>query len=465
MEIQELWRVIRQRWRIVVVVTLICVCLSLSWSLAAPASYRAQGRVIMSTSGSLGTAHDAYNGEQVSVERAPTYAQFLRGPEVAARASQKLQGRISAQTIQNSIDARINSRQPMIIVTATSPRANDVVQIVAAAELGLQQYVSEIERPALDGSRTWVVLSGDVPTVAREGNPARNAVLAALVGVVLGSLLAVYRDRTDPIVKSPGQLASVGLTYRGTIMADDEPPSLREGFRRLAVGCVITGEHDTGALEVGVDGWFIQRGSTGRILVVSVDPDCDALFIAQGLAAGLVACGRKVTLIDAVSRQSRSGTGGLSDVVDGSRAWAECRARTGLDQLWRMGIGTKGGSLPALLIDGKDTKRRLALSDAQEHAVIAGFSIVHSAVAVALTSVADASLVVVRQGKSQISDVIEAKMTLEAMGVPAIGMVLLTGNVADEPVEHPLDDRADAVLSANSEVTPSAPAPRGSSDQ
>ena len=87
----------------------------------------------------------------------------------------------------------------------------------------------------------------------------------------------------------------------------------------------------------------------------------------------------------------------------------------------------------------------MALSDAQEHAVIAAPSIVHSAVAVALTSVADASLVVVRQGKSQISDVVEAKMTLEAMGVPAIGMVLLTGEVPDEPAEHLLDDRADAV--------------------
>ena len=252
MEIQELWRVIRQRWRVVVVVTLICVCLSLAWSLAGPVSYRAQGRVIISTSGSLGTANDAFDGEQVSVERAPTYAQFLRGPEVAARASQKLQGLISAQTIQNSIDARINSRQPMVIVTATSPRANDAVQIVSAAELGLQQYVLEIERPGRDGSMTGVVLSGDIPTVARVGNPVRNAVLAALVGIVLGSLLAVYRDRTDPIVKSAGQLAGAGLTYRGTIMADDEPPSLREGFRRLAVGCVVTGEHDTGTLEVAL---------------------------------------------------------------------------------------------------------------------------------------------------------------------------------------------------------------------
>ncbi|MDD4866444.1 MAG: Wzz/FepE/Etk N-terminal domain-containing protein, partial [Mycobacterium sp.] len=66
MEIQELWRIFRQRWRVVIIVTLICVCLSLSWSLAGPVSYQARGSIIISTSGSLGAAEDAYNGEQVS---------------------------------------------------------------------------------------------------------------------------------------------------------------------------------------------------------------------------------------------------------------------------------------------------------------------------------------------------------------------------------------------------------------
>jgi capsular polysaccharide biosynthesis protein len=438
MEIQELGRVFRQRWRVVVVVTLICVCCSLVWSLGGPVSYRAQGRIMISTSGSLGTASDALNGEQVSVDRAPTYAQLLRGPEVAARASQRLQGLITAQTIQDSIDARINSRQPMIMVTVTSQSANDALQMVSAAELGLQQYVLEIERPGRDGSMTGVVLSGDVPTVTRVGSPMTDVVLAALIGMVLGSLLAVYRDRTDPIVKSVGQLGGAGLTYRGTIEADDEPSSLREGFRRLAVACAVTGELNT-----------------ARILVVGVDQDCESHFIAKGFATGLVACGREVTVIDAVSQGPSRGRGGLSDVLDGSRDWALCRTPTELDHLWEMNIGTKGDSLPALLIDSKDTKRRLA-SYFEEHVVVAAPSIVHSALAVALTSVVHASLVVVRQGKSQVSDVIEAKMTLEAMGVPAIGMVVLTGEVPDPPAERLAGDCADAVVCPGGEVDPAA---------
>src|SRR3954467_7411146 len=130
MEIQELWRVIRERWRIVAVMTLACLSLVLGWALIAPASYEAQSNVIISTSGSLGTASEAQYGLEVSVERAPTYAQLLQGPEVAARASKILQGAIPAKIIQDSVDARISARLPMLIVTARSPRANDAVQIV-----------------------------------------------------------------------------------------------------------------------------------------------------------------------------------------------------------------------------------------------------------------------------------------------------------------------------------------------
>ena len=408
MEIQELWRVICQRWRIVAIVTLVCTSLSLSWSLAGPVSYTAEGRIIISTSGSLGTAADANSGVQVAVERAPTYAWLLKGPEVAARASEKLHGLIPAQTIQDSIDARISSRLPLVIVTAKSPSANDAVWIVGAVELGLQQYVSEIERPGRDGSLTWVTLRGDPPTVARAGNPVRNAVLACLLGLVLGTMLAVHRDRTDPVVKGAGQIGRTGLAYRGTIVAADSSARLGERFRRLAVGCVVA-----------------SKPHTGRVLVVGVDPDCDTAFIAQGLADGLAACGRKVTLVHAVHKKSLDGRVGLSDVVDGSRSWTESASRIGTTPLWQMGIGTNGDSLDALLIDSNDQKNRMPISDFDGHIVIAGPSIAHSSVAVALTAIADCALIVVMQGKSLVPDVVEAKMTLDAMGTPAIGMVLV----------------------------------------
>lgn len=407
MEIQELWRVISQRWRVVLTVVLLFVSLALAWSLAGPVAYQSQGTIVISTYGSLGTANDAYAGEQVSVQRAPTYAQLLRSPEVAARASKILNDEFSAQTIQDAVDARIVSRLPLVTVTASMPTANAAVRVVAAVQLAFQQYVSEIERPGRDGSLTAVRLSGDPPTVVREGNPFRDAALAGLLGFVLGTALAVYRDRTDPVVRSPGQITGIGLRHLGTIDVRQDPTNAKEPFRRLAVECVRPGQ-DVDAGQV--------------VLVVGLGgADQSAEAIAAGLATGFVACGRQATLVDVVSGEYK--VKGLSDILEGACEWADCISKDS-DGVLHIGPGTNGESVDTLLLDRARYKRFGKPSNDDEHIVIAGPSIVHSATAVALTAVADSALVVATLGQSRVADILEAKLTLEAMNCPPIGLVL-----------------------------------------
>jgi hypothetical protein len=81
-------------------------------------------------------------------------------------------------------------------------------------------------------------------------------------------------------------------------------------------------------------------------------------------------------------------------------------------------------------------KQRMPLDDPREQIVIAAPSIVHSPVAVALTTVADAALVVVRTGRSKVSDVDEAKTALDAMGVRSLGMILVTGDATPDDTLH-----------------------------
>lgn len=411
MEIQELWRVVTQRWRIVLTSMLLCVSLALAWSLAGPLSYTAQGRVIISTFGSLGTASDAYSGEQVSEQRAPTYAQLLRGPEIANRAAKRLNGEISPDAIERSIDARIVSRLPMVVVTSTMPSANDAVRVVAAVEQAFQQYVQEIERPGRDGSLTAVRLSGDVPTVVRDGNPLRDCVLAVLAGLLLGTAVAIYRDRTDPVVRSAGQVATVGLGYLGTVDTTADSAALGEVFRRAAVECAAPG----------------REVSVRRILVVGVDQATDTAFVGRGLVHGLAACGRKATLVNAATGEGSEP--GLSDVLEGSRQWEECTRATSKN-VWEMGAGTKAASLDSVLIAGENADNFPTLED-EDHVVIAGPSIVHSSVAVALTLVADSVICVGRLGMTRVSDVQEARLALEAMKCAAAGLILLKGTASN----------------------------------
>jgi receptor protein-tyrosine kinase len=436
MEIQVLWHILSQRWRVVAIVTLFAVVAALAWSMAGPAKYLAEGRVIISTSGSLGTAADAYSSEQVSIARAPTYAALLKGPEVASRASKKLNGDISAQTIRDSVDARISSRLPMVVVSAKSNSANDAVQMVAGAEQGLQEYVTEIERPGRDGSLTSVTLSADPPVVVRDSHPVRNALLAALVGFLLGLLLAIYRDRTDPVVKSPGQLDGVGFAYRGTVRTSDDAAKLTASFRRVAVTLALP-----------------EHADLSRLLVVGVDRDSTTEFVVRGLAAGLASCGRVVTVVDGLQGGDARGRAGLSDVLAGTADWQACVRATETENLTEMGLGTSADKLDAIVIDGSNLRSELPASDPRERILIAGPSIVHSSVAIALTAIADGALVVVHQGVSTTADVAEAKRTLAAMDVPSAGMLLVVGDTRTERPQSRSRKNARSVVDDADEAT------------
>lgn len=444
MEIQELWRILSERWRVVAITTLACVALSLCWSLAGPVSYTAQGRVTISTAGSLGTAGDAYSGEQVSVQRAPTYAQLLNGPEVAARASTKLNGEISAQTIQDSVKAQITARLPMIVVTATARSANDAVRMVAAVGQSLQDYVKEIERPGRDGSLTAVVLTGDAPVVSQNIHPVRYAALSAIAGLLLGILLATFRDRTDPIVKSAGQVAGQGFVYRGTVVADATGPEVDQTLRRIAMELLVS-----------------KPGGGSRLLVAGVDADCYTAFVARRLGRALVACGRSATVVDGVGRGRANLSPGLSDVLAGSVSWREC-ARKSPSGTSLMGAGTLSTPVDVLIVDSEDPKGRFPVAGPDEYVVIAAPSIVHSPVAVALTAVTDAILVVVRQGASRIADVEEAKRAVDALGITPLGLVLVVGvpRVTATPAARPDEKRDDrAAADPVPETTAADPGP------
>lgn len=411
MEIQELWRILVQRWRVVVILTLLAVSIALAWSLAGPVSYQASGRVIISTYGSLGTANDAYGGERVSQARVPAYAQLLRGPEVAKRASDKLAGQVTPQEVEDSVDTQISAGIPMITVRASSGNANDALRTVVAVEQAFQEYIAEVERPGRDGSLTAVRLSSDVPTVRRVGNPLRDAVLAALVGALIGLVVAVYRDRSDPVVRDAGQLAGAGLAYRGTLTATDE------SFRRLAAQCLTPPD--------GI--------GSGVLLVTGVDAHCDPVAVGRGLAGGLRAYGKAVTVVEAVpGPPDAEQPAGLTDLLEGTTQWDVVAGAAS-----EIGVGTKGDSLDAVVIAATDGSAPglPALAPAGEYVVLAGPSVVDTAAGMALSTLADRALVVVTVGVSRVADVVEARRSLESTGLRAVGLILVDSEFDDEAGE------------------------------
>lgn len=407
MEIQELWRILRERWLIVAIVTLLFLIGSLVWYFVRPLDYQAKTRVVVSTSGGTGTAVDAYAGERVAQLRTPSYSELLKGPEVALRASRKLNGEISPAAIQRAISTRIAPDQPLITVTAENTNPDTALKIVEAVQKSFQEYVAEIERPGATGALTSVEITTDQPTVAPSGHWKRDTVLAGLIGIVVGTLLAVVRDRIDPVMRKPGQLSSTGLAYLGTVTGPSSSESL-EDFRRIALECLINSEAPTAT----------------RLLVVGVDAESNSWTVARGMADALASYGKKVTLVDVEgSSAAPSNKPGLSDYLAGVAEWSECATPT-LPNISEVGAGSDGDNLDAYFLAGRLPQVPLPLRRG-EYAVIAGPSIVHTPVAVALTSIADVGLLVATTKSSRLADVEEANYTLQAMNLAALGVILL----------------------------------------
>lgn len=392
-----------------VICTLLGTSVALAWSLAGPVHYTAQGRVMIATYGSLGTAVDAYSGERVAQLRAPTYAQLIEGPEVATRAAHALGGRFTPEDIQSSVNAQISAAMPMLVVSVTAPTPDDAVRILATVEQVLKQYVAQLEQPGRDGSLTGVNLTSDPPAVARVGNPLGSAALAGLCGFVVGAILALYRDRTDEVVRNAVQIARVLPSYRGVVASRERRLEVsHETFRRIAVACVSDG----------------RRGASNRMLVTGLDSASDAAVedFTRGFASALAGYGRNVTLVWGRRHAGERTAPGFTDILAGRASWEDCSKVGGFRNLHEVDLGTRDQGIDALIMKHSLAGGAAVLQTRADHTVVAG-PVFSTPSAVALAAHVDSCLLVVTFRQSLLPDLDQAVLLLQGMGIPVVGIV------------------------------------------
>lgn len=155
--------------------------------------------------------------------------------------------------------------------------------------------------------------------------PARNAMLMALLGLLLGSGIAALLTVTDRTVRSEEDLLSLGLPTLGTI------PRLRK--RDVALSGIVRAARQAGLYEaVGflrvnlLSAFGNQLGK--RIMISSTAPGEGKSSLTATLADGMAASGQRVLIIDADLRR------GTQEEV-----WRKYEA----GQQWRQLVGEGGG--------------------------------------------------------------------------------------------------------------------------
>lgn len=274
------------------------------------------------------------------------------------------------------------------------------------------------------------------PSSASSPNPVRNTVLGALVGLIVGLVLAGARDRLDRRIRDPQELESVferpviGRIPKSRALAkrrpgaEGLPPAEAEAFHALRANLR----------------YFAADGSARSVLVTSAEPREGKTTIAWHLACAASSPGARVMLIEGDMRRptlARSlGAGdaqGLAEFLQGEASFADVVREVAVASLDN-GIQKPrtihlilAGSPPANPLDLLDSQRMRELlrtsSETYDLVVIDTPPTSTTADAIPLLSQVGGVIVVGRLAKSGYDSASELSALLTRLDAPTFGVV------------------------------------------
>jgi len=246
--IQEVLRLLRAQWIIVVATTALAVGGAVAVTMLTTPLYQASTRLFVSTTAG-GSVDAVYTGSRFSQERVVSYTELLMGETLAQRTIAKLGLDMSPAELSGKVKASAKTDTVLINVAVSDESPSRARDIANALSDEFVAMVRELETPQ-DGTapdaRVVVEQRAAIPETPISPKPIRNLSIGAAFGLLLGSGLALLRDRLDNTVKSQETLESVtGVGLTGAIpldknrrkdpaiLFDSDNTVIAEAFRKL----------------------------------------------------------------------------------------------------------------------------------------------------------------------------------------------------------------------------------------
>lgn len=202
-ELHDYLRILRRRWPLIVVVTLLALIVAALLTFRATPLYTSTARVFVSTSPS--NADAAYQGSLFSQQRVASYADLVNGLELTERVVNKLGLDKSAEDLADNVTATVVPDTVLLSISVTDPSPKGAQRINEAMVTELSRFVEELETPP--GAKralvkTTLIDPARLPESPSSPNPVRNLGLALVLGLLAGFGIAVLREILDTSIKS-----------------------------------------------------------------------------------------------------------------------------------------------------------------------------------------------------------------------------------------------------------------------
>jgi capsular exopolysaccharide synthesis family protein len=298
MELRAYLRIVRKRAWLIAIAAVLCTAAALAISLATIPVYEGTAKLlVVAKSDPAGGISSAYEGALLSQQLVKSFAQILESRATAEAAlrldplpltARQLQQRVHAEPVIDTllIDLRVEDTDPAVAKRITNSVARAFIETVPTLQGGSRLRVSLVE-PAL------------APTEPVRPRTKLNTALGLVLGLFLGTGLALLRDSLDRSVKTPEELeAAAGAPVVGTIppfkanrqaipVSAAPRTAAAEAFRKLRTNFAFLG---------------VNRESVCCV-VTSPSAGDGKSTVAANLAIALAHAGQRVALVDADLRK------------------------------------------------------------------------------------------------------------------------------------------------------------------
>jgi succinoglycan biosynthesis transport protein ExoP len=430
MELRDYMRILRKRWLIIVLFTLVGVGAAAAVSLLAQPTYRASSLVYVAVQSS-GEVTELAQGGNFAQTQVKTFAEVVAQPIVLEPVVEDYGLSESAMDLGESVSASAPLDTSNIEITVERNSAVEAADLANAITASFQEVVAEITEPTT-GEPSPITVSvlrpATLPEEPASPNLRLSLALGLLVGLGLGLGLAVLREVLDTRIHNSRDVEMVTDTpIIGGISLDGEAPK-----RPLVVHADPRSPRAESfrTLRTNLQFLDIEGGPRAFVVTSSVQGEGKSTTAAN-LAIALADTDARVLIIDADLRRSKladymgiEGAVGLSDTLIGRTTLADAIQPWGRGNLNILPAGSIPPNPSELLGSQAMTDLLHEVESTFDAVIIDAPPLLPVTDAAVLAKRTRGALLVVAANRTQRGELAAAIGTLNTVGAHIAGVVL-----------------------------------------
>ncbi len=432
MELQDYLRLLRKRWPVIVLVTLLTVAAAAGVTVLSPKVYSAHTQFFVSTSsGGDNNAVQLLQGSTFTQQRVKSYSQLLETPKVLGPVIDRLQLKTTPERLAEQVSATVPLDTVLIDVTVNDLNAQQAVDIAKALGQQFPTTIMELERVAgetVSPVKVTLVREPQVEPVPISPKPVRNIALGIVLGLLLGFGAALLRDLLDTTVKAPRDLE--GITEEAVLGAISFDPDA--AAHPLIVQVDPKSQRAEAFRSLRTNLQFVDVANQPRSIVITSSlPGEGKTTTAANLALTLAAGGSRVCVVEGDLRRPRlleyfgfEGAVGLTDLLIGRGDLDDVLQQFGSSSMWILGSGEIPPNPSELLGSSMMSDVLRSLESRFDYVLVDAPPLLPVTDAAVLSTLVGGALVVIGAGVVTKDQVRRAFEALDAVQGNTLGVVL-----------------------------------------